>query len=405
MFRTLGERLLNLYALRQTGRIDMLSYKVMVVDDDTEILKSFKRRYSKTFSIDTFEKPEQALLHVTGPESYAAVVSDYRMPVMNGVAFLSRVRDLSPLTIRILLTGYADLKTSLDAVNKSNIFRMLTKPCPSDIMNKALADALRQHQLVLAEQELLNKTLMGTVEVMSEMLSIAKPDAFGKSTRIRHLSRQIAASLNVSELWEIEIAAALSQLGLLAFPDDLVRKIIDGDSLTDLEKNTCNDHPKMAANLLRHIPRLEKVSEMVAFQEKGFDGSGFPRDDRQGEDLPLGARILKAAIDFDVLTRKKPGKSAALAAMKDHQEKYDDSVFQALIQIVSQETTGRVKKLLVQDLTEKLVAVQDIYSMGKKRKLLSAGHELTLNIIECLEKIHLSEGVEEPVFVMEPDEE
>ena len=364
----------------------MLPHKIMIVDDNSEILKSFKRRYSKTFNVDTFDEVRLALDQIAKDDSYAAVVSDFRMPVMDGIEFLSRVKAQSPHTVRILLTGYADLKTSLDAVNKSNIFRMLTKPCPSQVMNNALADAVRQYQLLLAEQELLNKTLMGTVQVISEVLSIAKPDAFGRGMRIKKLAVEIAREMKVPELWEIEIAASLSQLGLLAFPDEFVRKVMDGIKLSDPEKKTWADHPRMAANLIRHIPRLEKVSEIVAFQEKPFGKSGVPDQSPGGEDIPLGARILKAAIDFDGLSRKESRRAAALSIMKATNEKYDSFVLKALEDIIHRESKGEIKQLSIKDLTEKMLVVEDIYSKGKKRKLISSGYELTLNIIDCLEK-------------------
>ena len=131
--------------------------RILFVDDEENILAAFRRQLRNQFAIETVSRGQLALdiLSTTGP--YAVVVADMRMPVMDGVEFLTRVKEISPDTVRVMLTGFADLTTAIDAINDGNIFRLLTKPCPTDILVKTLGDALEQHRLIAAEKVRVDK--------------------------------------------------------------------------------------------------------------------------------------------------------------------------------------------------------------------------------------------------------
>lgn len=113
-----------------------MSYKILCVDDDSNILQGYKRALRRDFDIFIAEGGLEALSIIEKEGPFAVVVSDMRMPVMDGVQFLSRVRDIAPETVRMMLTGNADQQTAIIAVNEGNIFRFLTKPCPPDVLAK-----------------------------------------------------------------------------------------------------------------------------------------------------------------------------------------------------------------------------------------------------------------------------
>ena len=138
-----------------------MTNKILFVDDEQHILTSYRRIFRKDYQISSALGPELALDIIQEKGPFAIVISDMRMPVMNGVQLLSKIKELSPDTVRIMLTGFADFNTAMEAVNEGNIFRFLTKPCPPDTLQKVIKDALRQYQLIKVEQELLNKTLKG----------------------------------------------------------------------------------------------------------------------------------------------------------------------------------------------------------------------------------------------------
>ncbi len=194
------------------------------------------------------------------------------------------MRERSPDTIRVMLTGYADLTSAIAAVNQGSVFRFLTKPCETADLTKALVDGIRQYRLVTAERELLEKTLGGAVKLLTDLMALLKPDLAGRNSRIANLAKRLAVILAPGEIANIGLAALLSQIGLLALPDPLVRRICRGRPLPSEQASLGAGHPRVAAELLANIPRLETVAQLVALQQKRYGRR------RPSEDAP-GARI------------------------------------------------------------------------------------------------------------------
>ena len=265
-----------------------MSDKILFVDDDSNLLASFQRQLRNQFTVDISPDGQQGLESITHQGPYATIVSDFRMPGMDGVQFLSRAREVAPDSVRMLLTGYADVQTAIEAVNEGNIFRLLTKPCPPDTLTKALTAGIKQYQLVTAERELLEKTLSGSIKVLSEVLSLVNPEAFGRAARITRYVRQIASKMGLSEVWQFETAAMLSQIGCIILQEETLKKIYRGVELTKEEEQLFNMHPSIASDLIAKIPRMEKIAEIIAYQEKHFDGSGIPHGFSPGRANSLG---------------------------------------------------------------------------------------------------------------------
>ena len=138
--------------------------KILFVDDDPAVLEGYRRALHKEFQTDTAVGGREALWAIANDGPYAVVVSDMRMPSMDGVQFLSRIGRISPNTVRVMLTGYADLESAIGAINEGRIFRFLTKPCEADVLKKTLTTCLVQYRLVTAEKELLEQTLTATIK-------------------------------------------------------------------------------------------------------------------------------------------------------------------------------------------------------------------------------------------------
>ena len=314
-----------------------MTEKILFVDDDSNLLASYQCQLRGKYTVDTSPDGQQGLDAISSRGPYTVIVSDYRVPGMDGVQFLSRAREITPDSVRVLLTGYADLQTSIEAVNEGNIFRLLTKPCPPEVLIKALIAGIRQYQLVTAERELLEKTLSGSIKVLSEVLSLVNPEAFGRASRIARYSSQIVSKMGLSDVWQFETAAMLSQIGGIILQEETLKKIYRGLELTKEEEQLFKRHPSVASDLIGRIPRMEKVAETIAYQEKHFDGSGIPVDSRQGERIPLGARIIKVVLDFDTLELAGHSKRKALDALKQRSGWYDPTVLAALESVVDLE--------------------------------------------------------------------
>ncbi|MFH1417727.1 MAG: response regulator, partial [Planctomycetota bacterium] len=136
-----------------------MSKKILCVDDDPNILNAYRRGLRRLFEIETAEGGAEGLEAIASQGPFAVVVSDMRMPGMDGIQFLTAVKKRAPESVRIMLTGNADQQTAMDAVNEGSIFRFLTKPCPPEHLAKALTAGIEQYRLITAEKELLGKTL------------------------------------------------------------------------------------------------------------------------------------------------------------------------------------------------------------------------------------------------------
>jgi response regulator RpfG family c-di-GMP phosphodiesterase len=260
--------------------------KILFVDDDQNVLDALRRNFRKEYAVETATSAREAAGIIARKGPFAVVVSDMRMPGVDGVQFLTRIKEISPDTVRIMLTGYADVQSSIAAVNEGSVFRFLTKPCSAQHMKRVLEDALRQYRLVTAEKQLLEQTLSGSIKVLTELLALVNPDAFGRANRIHRLVRQIALHLGVTKTWEMENAALLSQIGCMLLPSMAIQRIIQGESLDGEMQQVYDMHPTIAADLLSHIPRLENVREVILYQENTMTGRGRPLEEKPGRTSP-----------------------------------------------------------------------------------------------------------------------
>ena len=374
--------------------------KILFVDDEAAVLDSFKRQLRGKFDIDTALGPQEAQRAIQNEGPYAVIVSDMKMPGMSGAQLLAWARSASPESVRMILTGFADMDSAVKAVNEGNVYRFLTKPCDAQTLIRALIDAIRQHRLEIAERQILEQTLQGAIKVLTDMLALVKPEAFGRASRISRHVRDIAAEMNLEQPWQYETAAMLSQIGCLALPDDLLYKVYKGKPLSRMESEEFRGHPAMAGELLANIPRLEPVSQAILYQEKQFDGYGPPEGGLEGHAIPLGGRILKVTLDFDSLSAGGLNKASGLAELKKRHGWYDPDVLLALEVTLGMEANYNLRRVGVADLEENMILAQDI--RAGSRVLLAQGQQLSRTLIVSLRNYHRAQRLAEPVEVLAP---
>jgi response regulator RpfG family c-di-GMP phosphodiesterase len=380
-----------------------MSERVLFVDDDANILAAFERQLRKQFELVTARGGQEGLAAVADRGPFAVIISDMRMPEMDGVQFLTQVRTMAPDSVRMMLTGNADQATAIAAVNQGHIFRFLNKPCPADILADAIRAGLQQYRLVLAEKELLERTLRGSLKVLADVLALTSPTAFGRSARIRRLVERLAGALGLPMTWQLDVAAMLSQLGCVAVPEPILKKGQSGEPLTPDEARLLASHPRIGHDLLVNIPRLEAVALAIADQDRPFDGSGLPPDDRRGTDIPIEARILKVAIDFDFLQAKLGSRFVALEQMKQRGGKYDPAVLDALMNVLHAAADLKLKEVSFQELSYRMLLAEDL--RGKNGLMLVAqGQEVTPAMFERLRYFARNVGLREPIRVLVPAE-
>lgn len=375
--------------------------KILFVDDDPNVLDALRRNFARTYDLETATSAREAVGIIARKGPFAVVVSDMRMPGVDGLQFLIRLREISPDTVRIMLTGYADVQSSIAAVNEGNVFRFLTKPCTTQHMHKTLEDALRQYCLVIAEKQLLEQTLSGSIKVLSELLALVNPEAFGRANRIHRHVRQMALHLGMIKTWEIENAALLSQIGCMLLPTEAIQKWTSGQSLSGEEQQIYDMHPMIAADLLSHIPRLEQVREMIAYQEKHFDGQGPPIGGNSGTDIPLGGRILKILVDFDQLESSGKDVKQSLEIMRGRHGWYDPSGIDALEKNLGWESGFELRDVRVEELETAMILAEDVQSI-RGTLLVAKGQEVSPVLLTRLRTFAGIGGVREPIKVLVP---
>lgn len=378
--------------------------KILFVDDDHNILDAFRRNFRKDYELETATSAREAAGVIARKGPFAVVVSDMRMPGVDGVQFLTRLKEVCPDTVRIMLTGYADIQSSIAAVNEGSVFRFLTKPCSAQHMKRVLEDALRQYRLVHAEKQLLEQTLSGSIKVLTELLALVNPDAFGRANRIHRLVRQIALHLGITKTWEMENAALLSQIGCMLLPSMAIQRITRGDALDDEMQQIYDMHPMIASDLLGHIPRLDNVREIILYQEKHYDGEGAPIGGKTGGDIPLGGRILKILVDFDQLENSGKTVQQALNILRGRTGWYDPQVLDVLERVLSQKTGYELRTVRVDQMQTGMLLAEDVQSL-KGTLLVAQGQEVTPVLLTRLRTYAGISGVQEPIKVLVPPEE
>ena len=376
-----------------------MNNKILFVDDDANLLEGYKRNLHAFFEYDTATSAKEGLEKIIANESYSVVVADMRMPEIDGIKFLSMVKDKDPDIVRIMLTGNADIETAINAVNDGNIFRFLTKPCTPEILKKNIDAAIRQNQLITSEKDLLEKTLLGIIRILSEILSLSNPTAFSRSLRITKLAKIISNKLKINEAFKIEIASMLSHIGCIILPDYLLDKVFLGKTLDKTENETLQTYSKIGFELVSKIPRLEDAGRIIYYQQKNYNGTGYPEDNIKEEYIPLGSRILRVLLDFDTLSTNL-SKKETIELLKTKKGLYDPKILEILEEIIQEEIRAQINIINVnlKNLKEKMVLAADLLSTNGKL-LLPKGIELTSFIITKLLNNAKNLGIKEPIKV------
>ena len=383
-----------------------MSQRILCVDDDANILAAYQRGLRKHFPIDIAGDGPSALQMLQEHGPYAVVVADMRMPGMDGVQLLMEARRLCPDTVRLMLTGNADQHTAIEAINKGHIFRFLSKPTSPESFAAVLTAGLEQYRLITAERELLEKTLNGSVRLLTDILSLTDPISFGHGQNLKDSIRTLARHFQIDQTWDLEMAAMLSQVGCVTIPPSVLLKVRSGFALTGPEKDLMTRLPEFGARLLGNIPRLESVARIVLYQNKNFDGTGFPLDPVAGQDIPMGARMLKVLTDLSQLEEDKP-KHKALQEMRERTGCYDPMVLDAAwasLDLGPSESAGASHQdiaVSIKDLHPGYLLLANVKTRDDIL-IVKAGTKVSLALLERLRNFADMAGVQEPIPVRVP---
>lgn len=366
--------------------------RILLVDDEPNVLEGLERTLFGDFDVFTASSSAEGLETIDRDGPFAVVVSDMRMPEMNGAAFLAHVQQAAPDTVRVLLTGQADMDSAIAAVNEGNIFRFLCKPCPRDVLLRSLEAAVKQYRLTTAEHDLLENTLKGAVKVLTEILSLASPVAFSRSNQIKALVAHMAEQLQLEDRWSYEVAGMLSHIGCITLPPDTLEKFYAGQPITPDEKSMLEDHPEVGHRLLAHIPRLGGVAMMIR-------GQNDPATTTNEEER-MGAEMLRVALAVDRLVSAGSGVRNAVNELR-RKGGYEEQLLAAIWDFQGEKPSEVVRALGVRELQSFMVLDEDVFAKNGN-VLAPKGRELTNVLVERLKNWERGIGIVEPIRVRVP---
>jgi ActR/RegA family two-component response regulator len=376
-----------------------MTEKILLVDDDSNILDGYRRSLGREFAMETAQGGQQALELATNDGPFAVVVSDMRMPGMDGIQLLSKIKALSPDTIRVMLTGNTDIDTAINAINEGSIFRFLNKPCSKEGMAKALTAALVQYRLVTAEKQLLEQTLSGSIQVLTEVLSLVNPAAFSRAERARRYIHHIVTKMNLGNPWQYEVAAMMSQLGCVTLAPETVEAVFNSEQLSPTEQAQYDAHPHVAYDLLSKIPRLEPIAWMIEHQSRPLPAPG-PGDFETAE-MRRGAGILRLILAYEKLIHKGVSRNEAAHTLALQNKNFSPEFFHALVELDPNAEDGEIKKCRIEVLIPGMIVQQEVRTT-EGVLLISKGQEVTPPLILKLKNFHARHLIGGDVTVSTP---
>ncbi|MEE9441774.1 MAG: HD domain-containing phosphohydrolase [candidate division Zixibacteria bacterium] len=308
-------------------------HTILVVDDEEGVLKSLRRLLkSPKVKVITATSGREAIEHLKN-NNISLIISDQRMPEMTGVQFLNKARDISPETIRILLTGYADIDATIEAINDGAVRYYFNKPWDNDIFTSRISESLEQfritaennrlkilteqqkeilskmnetleqkvsdqvHQIKIQHKEL-HRSFMDTIKAISSICELRFKEVGSHSQRVAAMAKEFLnlLKINKKEYQDIIVAALLHDIGKVAIPDEIIDK--KPIHYTDRDKEILMTHSVLGQSCLCGIKGFEEISIIVRHHHENYDGGGSP-DSIRGDGIPLGARIIRIADAFD----------------------------------------------------------------------------------------------------------
>ncbi len=408
---------------------------ILFVDDETSILHSLRRRFRKTgWNVSTAENGADGL-EIMQQRKIDVVVSDMKMPEMSGAEFLTEVANTYPKTVRILMTGYADIESAVEAINKGRIFGYISKPWNDEDLQKTIERGLeitfmereRDELLVLSKKqneklqsfnkdlevevkrrtEELEQTTMfldstlselkgaynSTIDVFASLIELREGKRAGHARRVAQYAKDLAATLGISDQGtnDIYLAALLHNIGLIGMPDHILSTSYNELSFADQKKY--REHPIFGEASLMSIPPLHKAAKFIRHHCEHEDGSGFP-DGLVGAEIAIGAKIIGVISKYDeyklgfITGKQESDDSAARYLISNSSTKFNKKVVDAFLKSIKpnykreavHNTSVVDKGISTKDIKEGMKLAQDLVTPGGIL-LLAKGQKITGEII------------------------
>ncbi len=277
---------------------------MLFVDDDPYILSALKRAFSdKDINLILTDNPRDALA-MLNEEDIAVLVSDNCMPDMTGIELLSLAKELSPDTVKILMTAYADLHTAINAINSGEVFKFITKPWENEHLIDVVEEGMRRYHII----QTMKKGDEGNLLSLAQTIELKDPYTRGHCDRVAKYALLIAEALDLPQgiRADIKYGSWLHDCGKIGIPETILNK---PGRLEEEEMEIIKKHPAWGAEVARFSCRSDTIVNIILYHHEKFDGTGYPTG-KKGKDIPIEARIVSIADIFDALTSNRPYREA-----------------------------------------------------------------------------------------------
>lgn len=427
-----------------------MNYKILLVDDEEKILFSLRRLFMEDGYEIFLARSGNAAVEILKKEHIDVIVSDQKMPEMSGVEFLEQTKEYSPDSIRILLTGYADIGATIDSINKCGVFKYIAKPWNNDELKntiryafelKKLRDENHLLQKLTEKQNIelkdlnanlekkvneqtenirnmldesrtlckrLDRSFINSIRVFINMIKLRNETISIHLKNTARMSKSIAQRMKLaeSEIKDIEIAALLHDIGKMGIKDAILNKAFG--EMTTSEKSEYMKHPILGQAALESIENMEGIGIIVRHHHEEWNGRGFP-DRLNGEKIPVASRIIAVATDYDellsgaLLPVKFTQSEAKDFIIKNSKQRYDPEVAVIFVSILaSQPIDGKGRpeiKVLSSELEDGMVLARDLFTTSGFL-LLNEGTNMTKRHVNNIIDFEKAEKKKYEIFVV-----
>ncbi|MBI4660137.1 MAG: response regulator [Verrucomicrobia bacterium] len=378
--------------------------QVLVVEDEGIIAADIQDRLTSLgYEVPaTVASAEEALQKIPIYSPDLVLMDIVLQGEMDGIDAAAEIRKRFDLPV-IFLTAHAD-ESTLTRAKITEPFAYILKPFEERELQTALEMALHKHKVEQErakaranEQEVFEKTVEATIKVLSKILSIAEPQSYEFGQKLKDYAKTCATALKIPDSWELEVAATLCRIGYVSVPAILIQKMRAGMALTPAEKDTLQRVPEHGRNLLASFPRFESVARIVYYQNKKFDGTGFPQDSVASQNIPLDSRILRVLSDLLQFESEGASKSRAFEQMKKTSGVYDPKVLED-IGVAFAQGPRKGRAIHLKDLCVGQVLVEPIETVDGTL-ILNAGNTISPWMLKKLGNFTEVSPIREPIYV------
>lgn len=430
-----------------------MKFKILFVDDEDNVLSSLKRLFMEEGNYEIFTSQSGYIaIELMKRESFDIIVSDQRMPEMDGIEFLQQTKKILPESMRMMLTGFNDINNAIDAINKGEIYRYITKPWNNEELKATIQDAVELQRLRKENKNLLeltqrqnlklkdlnvnldkkvadqtkeirsmydelkglyfnlNNGYIDSVKVLSNLIRLRRREISLHHRKTAVLAKKIAQEMELSDetVRDIEIASLLHDIGTIGMNDTILSKAVD--DMDTAEKVMFMKHPILGQVLLQSIETMQRVGTIIRHHHEKWGGKGYP-DNIKGQQIPIGSRIISVASDYDALINgsllplRFTRSEARQFILENKDHRYDPKIIQLSVKIIAmQEKELKNKnefKVLTSGLSKDMVIARDVYT-ASGFLLLNEGMKLTKRHINNLINFETAEGKKYDIFISIP---